>query len=185
MNRRASITGGAVLILLGLIFLASEIFPGVFNFWEWPFFIIGFGGLFLVWAILSGVGGLAVPGAIISGIGGILYYQNVTGDWTSWSYIWALIPGFVGVGVFLANLIDGKIREAFTDSITLVLISAMLFFAFGTAFGLEHNIAQYWPVLLILLGIIALFKAFFPAKKRTSSQTRHQEPEPVNEDSAS
>ncbi len=184
MNRRASITGGIVLILLGILFLASEVFPNVFTFWQWPFFVIGFGGLFMVWAILSGTGGLAVPGTIISGIGGILYYQSATGDWTSWSYIWALIPGFVGVGVLLANLIDGKIREAFTDSITLILISAMLFFAFGTAFGLEHNVAQYWPVLLILLGIIALVKTLIPGKKKESRPTTSQVSGDATEDNS-
>ncbi len=180
MNRKSTIIGGIILILLGVLFLASEIFSDVFTFWEWPFFIVGLGGLFFIWAILAGIGGLAVPGAIISGIGGILYYQNMTGNWESWSYIWALIPGFVGIGVLIANLIDGKFKQAITDSITLILISAILFFAFGSAFGLPREITQYWPVLLILLGVIALIKAILPKSKKKSpsykSQTRESDP---------
>ncbi len=48
MNRKGSIIGGIILILLGLLFLASEIFSEAFSFWEWPFLIIGVGGVFLL-----------------------------------------------------------------------------------------------------------------------------------------
>jgi hypothetical protein len=180
MNKKTSIIGGVILILLGGLFLTKELLPDLFSFWDWPFFIIGVGALFILWAILSGIGGLAVPGAIISGIGGILYYQNMTGDWTSWSYIWALIPGFVGIGVIFANIIDGKFKKALSEGFSLLLISAVLFFAFGNFFGLQNDIAQYWPVLLILLGIIALVKAIRPSKKKKVSVTIKQEstPEP-------
>lgn len=164
-NQKRGIAGGVVLILLGLLFLASELFPQSFAFWDWPFIIIGLGGIFLLWSILSGIGGLAVPGTILAGIGGILYYQNLTGDWQSWSYIWALIPGFVGLGVIISGIIDGNIREAFTGGLTLLVISAVLFFAFGSAFGLENDLAQYWPVLLIVLGLISLIRVVLPGGK--------------------
>jgi len=59
MNKRAGITGGIILILLGVLILASEIYPQVFDFWDWPFIIIGLGGVFLLWAVLGGTGGLA------------------------------------------------------------------------------------------------------------------------------
>ncbi len=181
MNKKTSIVGGVVLILLGGLFLAKELMPDFFSFWDWPFFIIGVGGIFILWAILSGIGGLAVPGAIISGIGGILYYQTITEDWTSWSYTWALIPGFVGIGVVFANIIDGKFKKAFSEGFSLLLISAVLFFAFGNFFGLQHDIAQYWPVLLILLGIIALVKAIRPSKKKKASVTIKQTSTPATE----
>jgi len=171
MNRRASIAGGIILILLGGLFLASEIFPHVFSFWEWPFIIIGVGCVFLFWALISGIGGLAVPGAILSGIGGILYYQHISHDWESWAYIWALIPGFVGVGIILSGIIDRKFKKAFTGGLILMLISAVLFFAFGSHLGLESSISQYWPVLLILLGVIALARTIF------SGKTKHNDSE--------
>lgn len=164
-NQRKGIVGGIILILLGLLFLANELFPQAFKFWDWPFIIIGLGLVFLLWAILAGTGGLAVPGSILSGIGGILYYQNMTGDWESWAYIWALIPGFVGLGVIISGIIDGNIKEAFTSGLTLLVISGVLFFAFGSAFGLEHELVQYWPVLLIVLGLIALVRVIFPGNQ--------------------
>jgi hypothetical protein len=167
-NQRKGIVGGVIFVLLGLLFLASELLPQTFAFWEWPFIIIGLGGVFLLWAILAGTGGLAVPGAILTGIGGILYYQNLTGDWASWSYIWALIPGFVGLGVIISGIIDGNIKEAFTGGLTLLMISGVLFFAFGSALGLEHELIQYWPVLLIVLGLIALVRVIFSQNNRRS-----------------
>jgi len=97
MKHKSGLVGGIILILLGAFFLAREIVPEYFQFLEWPFIIIGLGLVFILWAILSGTGGLAVPGALLSGIGGILYYQNVTNDWESWTYIWALFPAFVGI----------------------------------------------------------------------------------------
>jgi hypothetical protein len=166
MNKRAGITGGIILILLGVLFLASEIYPQVFDFWDWPFIIIGLGGVFLLWAVLGGTGGLAVPGSILAGIGGILYYQNLTGDWESWSYIWGLIPGFVGVGVILSGIIDGKFKEVISSGLVLILISAILLFAFGSAFGLDPNITMYWPVLLVILGVVSLVKAILSGRHK-------------------
>lgn len=166
MTRKTNLVGGIILVLLGLIFLAKEIAPQYFQFWDWPIFIIGLGIVFFIWALVSGTGGLAVPGAILSGIGGILYYQNMSQDWASWSYIWALIPAFVGVGVIIGGLIDKNYRDAFSSGLTLIVISAILFLVFGSAFGLDTEFTQYWPVLLIALGLISLVRVAFSKSKR-------------------
>ena len=168
MKRKNGIVLGIILIILGLLFLAREIAPQYFQFWDWPFIIIGLGGVFVLWAILSGTGGLAVPGSILAGIGGIFYYQNLTGDWDSWSYIWSLIPGFIGVGIIISGIIDREYKEAFTGGLVMLLISGILFFTFGSAFGLPEEITMYWPALLILLGFVALVRALFPSKRRRS-----------------
>jgi len=159
MKRKSGIFTGIILILLGGLFLASELYPEVFSFWSWPFILIGLGVMFLLWALIAQTGGLAIPGSILSGLGGIFYYQELTQDWDSWAYIWALIPGFVGVGILLKGLIDKDFKNSFNGGLTLVLISAVLFFAFGTQFGLQSYILKYWPVLLIAIGIMALVKA--------------------------
>ena len=166
MKRKNSIALGIILILFGAFLLVREFYPQLFPNWEWPFFIIGLGGLFLLWAIFSGTGGLAVPGSILAGIGGIFYYQSLTGDWESWSFIWALIPAFVGVGIIIGGIIDQNYKEAFSGGLILLLISGILFFAFGSAFGLQPEITKYWPVLLIVLGLIALARALFSSKRK-------------------
>jgi hypothetical protein len=166
MKRNSGIFGGVILILLGVLFLASEIYPDIFNFWSWPFILIGLGILFLLWALITMNGGLAIPGMILSGLGGIFYYQEVTQDWESWAYVWALIPGFVGLGILLSGLIDKKFKQNLSGGVTLILISAILFFAFGTQFGLQPAITVYWPVLLIALGAVALIRALLKPKNQ-------------------
>ena len=164
MNRKASIVGGVILILMGILFLANEIAPQFFNFWEWPALIIGLGVLFFIWAIISGAGGLAVPGAILAGIGGLFYYQNMTGNWESWTYVWTIIPAFVGLGVIISGIINKDFKDAFSAGLILILISSGLFFAFGSRFGLPDYITDYWPLTLVVLGIIALIRAIFSKK---------------------
>ena len=109
------------------------------------------------------------PG-IISGIGLILYYQNATGDWQSWAYVWALIIVFVGIGVFLANLFKGKVRQAFEEGGPPFMTGAIMFLIFGSifraAFGQSPLLGDYWPVLLMALGLWLLIRPFFRRKKK-------------------
>ncbi|MBG0785644.1 MAG: hypothetical protein H0S79_11125 [Anaerolineaceae bacterium] len=160
MRHKSGLVGGIILILLGLLFLAGEIFPGLRSFWEWPFMIVLVGLVFLFWAAIGGVGGLAIPGSILTGIGGILYYQNAYNAWETWSFAWALIPGFVGIGIWLSGLIDRNFKSSFFSGLSLMVISAILFFAFGSFFGMTPEVTKYWPVLLVILGVISLIKAF-------------------------
>ena len=168
MKRNTGIVGGIILILLGAFFLANQLVPQYFQFFDWTFLIIGLGVLFLLWAIISGAGGLAIPGAILSGLGGIFYYQNITGNWDSWSFVWTLIPAFVGLGVIIGGIIDHKFKRVIADGLTLIIISGILFFAFGSFLGIEHDLVQYWPVLLILLGLISIVRVIFSSKKKSA-----------------
>ncbi len=106
------------------------------------------------------------PGSILAGIGGILYYQNAYNAWGTWSYIWALIPGFVGVGILLSGLIDRDFKDRFFGGLSLLVISAILFFAFGSFFGMTPEISKYWRVLLVVLGLISLIKALVKNQKK-------------------
>ena len=72
---------------------------------------------------------MAVPATIVSGLGGILADQWYTGDWQSWSYIWALIPGFVGIGIVLMSLLGGD--ASVKDGSTLMFISFIMLAVFG------------------------------------------------------
>ncbi len=160
MDRRGSFVGGIILVLLGALFLAAQLIPGIYQGFSWPVIIIGLGAIFLIAAAISRVGPLAVPACILAGIGGILYYQNLTGNWETWSYVWTLIPGFVGVGILLAGLLSPRPHMG-SGGWTLILISLIMFFIFGGAFGLGGEVSKYWPVLLIVLGLIALVRALF------------------------
>lgn len=155
-RRRSSLIGGLLLILLGTVVLALELMPWVQLAFSWPWIIIGFAILMLLIGVATGVPALAVPACIIGGIGGILAYQAATGDWDSWAYIWALIPGFVGLGVFLAGLLGGDAASSMRAGGWLLLISLVLVSVFGSLFGALGFMGDYWPVLLILLGLVLL-----------------------------
>ncbi|MEA2008003.1 MAG: hypothetical protein U9O54_02700 [Chloroflexota bacterium] len=159
-KKRTSIIGGALLILIGGALLAVQILPNFYIPFSWPWIVIGVGLFLFALGAATGEPGMAIPACIVGGIGGILAYQNVTGDWASWSYIWALIPGFVGVGILLAKLLGGEKDTSLWDIGWLILISLILFTVFGSFFGDLGVVGDYWPVLLILLGLGLLVRPF-------------------------
>ncbi len=170
MGKRNSLAGGLILILLGLFFLVWQIAPASFTGWfdqyfDWPFYVIGVGLIFLLIAIATGEGGLAVPGSIIGGIGGILFYQNLTGDWVSWAYIWVLIPGLVGLGLFIGSLISRDMRHDRRTGLNMFVISAVATLVLWAAFhsGVVGS-STIWAAALILLGGYLLISAFLRKK---------------------
>ena len=160
-RRRSGLVGGLVLILLGAWFLVTQWVPGLQVWLSWPVIIVGVGVLLLIIGLLAGVPAMAVPACIVGGIGGLLYWQNSTGNWDSWSYAWTLIPGFVGVGTVLSGLFGGETRQSMRGGGWLILISLVLFTVFGSFFGGLDLLGPYWPVLLILLGLVLLVRVPF------------------------
>jgi hypothetical protein len=162
-TRRNTLAIGILLILLGGFFLAQIFWPGLTMLVSWPVIIIAVGaGLFLLGLIIRAPG-MSVPAAIVAGIGGILYYQNQTGEWGSWSYMWALIPGFVGVGIIVGGLLGDKALKV-ADGLRQVVISLVLFLVFGAFFGGFRGLGDYWPLLLIGAGVILLILYFIPKR---------------------
>lgn len=157
--KRGNLVWGAILILLGIAFLLFQLFPDLTAGFTWQWILILIGGIFVVASLLSRIGGLMIPGAILLGLAAIFVYQERSGNWESWAYVWALIPGFVGVGMFIGSLYDPEMRPARGASLIIMLISVILFAVFGGVFGLTLSILQYWPVLLILIGGWILLRA--------------------------
>ena len=94
----------------GLLFLAGQLFPGMFGRigpFTWPVIVVGVGVFLFVLGLITGNPGMSVPACVVGGIGLLLYWQNATGNFASWAYAWTLIPGFVGVGVILEGLLAG------------------------------------------------------------------------------
>ena len=105
-NHRGSLIAGVILIGLGVLFFLLNLLPGV-NFDKlWPvIFILLAAGFFippLLWPQQrQGLSGLFIPGAIMLMLGLIFFYNTFTNDWASWAYAWTLIPGGVGLGLWL------------------------------------------------------------------------------------
>jgi hypothetical protein len=122
---------------------------------EWPVVIWGMGGLFLLVALVSQVTPLLIPAAILGGIGGLLAWQNASGDWASWAYAWALLPGFVGLGLFLAFLHSRVMRAV---GLSMLGWSLVVFALFAIFFARGGSLARFWPVGLILAGLVVLLQ---------------------------
>lgn len=165
-KRISNLGAGVILILLGGWFLAGRFIPEIQVFqieqFTWPLIIVLVGVMMLILGLLAGSPQMAVPAFVIGGIGGILYWQDSTGNWESWSYVWALIPGFVGLGTILQGLLGGDTRRRLLDGLRSILISALLFLIFGSFFGGVELLGPYWPILVIGAGVYMLVRALIP-----------------------
>lgn len=182
-QQRLRLFGGLLAILVGTYALALQFFPELDNLFgarfEWPFFVVGTGILLLLLGLISGVPGLVVPATIVGGIGGILYWQNAANNFGSWSYMWTLIPGFVGVGTILLGLLSRSSRRGISGGLKLIITSAILFGIFASFFGeLSIGLQKYWPVLLILYGVILLVR-MIPRRATRREVPVSAEPEPA------
>jgi hypothetical protein len=151
----APIAGGSLLILLGILLIIDRLFPDSVHLFSWPLIILAVGALFFAGGFGTGAPGLVIPGTILAGIGGILFWQNATGRWFSWAYVWTLIPGFVGLGLLVFAWLTfsaqtGTGRELRLAARWLLAISGTLFLVFTTFLG---PFAWFWAVLG--LGLVA------------------------------
>jgi hypothetical protein len=164
-QNRTNLVLGLLLILIGGWLILTHQVPSIQHWLDknfmWPMWVIGAGVIILFIGLLTGAPGMAIPAAIVAGIGGILYYQELHKDYASWSYMWALIPGFVGVGQILAGLLGENTYRSLARGLRLLVISVVLFLAFGTIFGGVTVLGPYGvPILIILLGVYMLARGF-------------------------
>lgn len=157
-NTRSALIVGIILILVGLFFIVAQAVPelrGLINGrTSWILIIEAAALLLLILGLAMGTPEMAVPAAIAAGIGGILFYQVTTGDWTSWSYLWTLIPGFAGVGMLVSYLIGARERFPLRSSFDTIGTSLILFAIFGAIFGGFKMLGPYWPLLLVAAGVL-------------------------------
>jgi hypothetical protein len=174
--------GALLLIGLGVLFLVGQVFN--INFWSivgfsWPVLVMIPGLIFLALAFSGDrrAAGFAFPGSIITGTGAILWYQNMTGNWQSWAYMWTLYPAFVG----LAMMFNGR-RQAndklYGTGRSMANYSAVAFVAAAAFFELlifhANGALTGWIVPLgligaggyLLLGGRSHFAAFATPEKR-------------------
>lgn len=167
-SRKSTLTWGVILILVGLIVLVFQFYPDLWSVLgegTWPLIVVAAGIGLAIIGLLTGVPGMAVPACIVTGIGGLLYWQNATGNWGSWAYAWALIPGFAGVGVMLTGLLEGK-GSTVRDGAWTTLVSLVMFAIFASFLGGPRWLGRYWPVLLIVLGIVSLARYYLEARRK-------------------
>jgi len=166
-RNNASIVGGTILILLGLLALLGQLFRGA-AFWSglWPFIIVGVGAMFFVGMFLGGksVAGLAIPGSILTMLGLMMLVQSLTGYWQSWAYSWTVILFSVGLGLFIMGTWTGSDHQRRAGG-RLMELGFIMFIAFGAFFELIFSAGRLrspggfvFPALLILLGVYLIVR---------------------------
>jgi len=173
MNKqgRTQLALGVILILLGAWFLLDRSVPTfhtLFNkYTEFPYnmFLIGAG--ILIIGLVTGQPSMSVPAAVVAGIGGIFYYQEVTSNYASWSYMWTLIPGFVGVGSILTGLLGDNTAHNLKRGLNMMVVSAVLFLVFSSFLGGWNLLGNFGPaILLILLGLWVLGSGLYSSFRK-------------------
>jgi hypothetical protein len=164
-QRRSGLAAGVLLVLFGTALLVLQLVPGL-GAWlgiafGWPLIIVAVGAIMVLAGLITWQPGLVTGGCVVAGLGGILYWQNATGTWASWAYAWTLIPGFAGVGMILAGVIQGDFLRGLRLGLWQILTSAVLFFIFAAFLGGPNLLGVYWPVLIIGLGVAMLFRPLF------------------------
>jgi hypothetical protein len=164
-QNRSNLFLGLLLILIGGWMVVTRQVPSVQNWLDenfiWPMWVIGAGALVFLIGLITGNPGMAIPASIVAGVGGILYYQELNNNYGSWAYMWTLITGFVGIGEILAGLLGENTRRNLASGLRNLVISAVLFLAFGTFFGGLSILGDYGaPILIILLGVYVLARGF-------------------------
>jgi hypothetical protein len=159
---------GIVLVVVGLFFLGVRLANVDLGAYGWPLFIVIPGLTLLIVGFVSLGTGAAIPGGILTMVGLVLAYQNSSGNWASWVYVWPLVaPGGVGVGLFLQGMRDrnqGLIKQG-RSLIVIAFLIFMIGFVFfesilhltGTDYGLFGKVAL--PGLLVIIGVALLVRS--------------------------
>ena len=178
-ERRGAVVLGAILIVVGGVFLVTNV-TGFSLDAAWPLFIIVPGLVLLAASFAAGGeagGGLAIAGSIVTTVGLILAVQEATGLYATWAYAWALVaPGSVGVGLLLFGTFTGRgdLRSA---GLRLAGIGLALFVGFAIFFegviGLSGDGAPplegLVPIALIAFGAILVVGSLFGRRRPDSS----------------
>jgi hypothetical protein len=162
MSRTIELAAGLMLLLIGLLVLASVWFGDLLDSltvegrWVayWPVLLIGLSVFFIGPALLGRQNprlraGMAIPGSLLLGGGIALLYSSLNDQWGAWSYLWTILPFSFGIGMYAAGWIADAPAFKWIGS-GVAAGSVVAYLALATAFGGEAF------RLFGALGIIAL-----------------------------
>ena len=149
-STKESRTAGLVLIIIGIAFLVlNATNVGWQHFWP-LLLIIGGIGFIVIFLRDRKNYGVLMPASILIVIGGILF----AGAWFGWEFMTVLWPLFIaapGIG-FFAMYMFGPHEDG-------LLVPAFILTGIAAVFLLiEYDKGEYWPVLLILIGLVFIIR---------------------------
>jgi hypothetical protein len=188
---------GAVLIVLGLIFLAGQQFNIDIGAATWPLYLVAPGVALATLGLTQRRGsGLTIAGSVVTVTGLVLLYQNATDHWESWAYAWALVaPGGSGLGMLLYGTRSGDRGMARSGFWTI--LGALGLFTVGLVFfegiiGISGKplALPRWvlPAAVVAIGFVVLLRGLTFREQRgpaSEAQAPDQPPEPAEAPQAS
>jgi hypothetical protein len=165
--RRGNALGGALLIVLGIVFLVSQFFDFHLGHYLWPFMVI-VSGVFLFFGAVTldeeAGKALAILSGIVTMVGIILLVMTFTDLWASWSYAWALVaPTGPGLGLWLLGTLKNRpdLVKSGKEMIRvglIIFVGAAIFFELIIGIN-GFSLGRYFlPLLLIALGLFLLVR---------------------------
>lgn len=165
---------GVILILVGAVAVVVQALDldleAVIGEQTWPVLVIVPGlvllGLAAVPAPPDGKG-FAIAGSIVTTVGLILLTMANTGAWEAWAYAWTLLPGAAGLGLAGYGLVT-RSSEQVGEAVRLIVISGLMFLvgrwyfeAIFTTGEQPIDIATWWPLAVIAVGVLVAARALF------------------------
>jgi hypothetical protein len=161
----STVAVGLVLVLVGAVLFAGQLWNVGIDDIGWPFFVIAAGvAILVIGLVVASEQGMVIGGTIVTTVGFVLLYQNGTGRWETWAYAWALVgPAASGLGLALWGARTrnaGDIRNG-----TWGLLGGLAFFVVGFLFfegligiGGDRLSLPEWllPVAVIAIGVVVL-----------------------------
>jgi hypothetical protein len=172
VSRTIELIAGVILLLVGVVVLASEpigefirslgIGDDVLAWW--PVLLVALSLFFLVPGLVGRQNrrlraGMVIPGAILAGVGSALLYTSLSDRWSAWTYLWSVLPFSFGLGMYAAGWIaDAPAFKWIGSGIAGGGVVAYLVFAIafgGEAFRLVAAIGILGLGLALTIGGLA------------------------------
>lgn len=151
------LVAGIFLIILGLVFLAGNIFAV-----SGSFLFLGLGIAFLIARVVTGRRGFAVPSGILLGFGAFVAL-NASGLLLDETGAWFFV--FLGLGFALVYVIGWQFDRYWPlfPAVALLAFGALLLGVTGVLpVAFVANVAALWPIILILIGAWLVFRHRLP-----------------------
>jgi hypothetical protein len=155
--KRGNLIWGIFLILIGLVLLIGNLSQVGMEI-LWPVFPLTVGLSFWIGYVHDRKNhGLLMPGSILVVVSLLFFYCNLFG-WWHMETLWPIFIMAPAVG-FIAMYFGGKKERG-------LLIPAGILFSLGIIFlFVSSGLGDYWPVFLIIAGLLLIVSQRFNQKK--------------------
>lgn len=145
-------TLAVILIVVGVALMVRKFVPELGFLFEWPTWGFLVAGLLILLGSIQRDGELAFVASLLAGVSVNVLLQRQMG-----LMVWVSMLTFLGVGIMLSGLIEpkkpGEIRSGFVLVITSVVVYLL---AGGTEYLPWPHVTTYWPVGLVIIGLLIL-----------------------------